>query len=145
MRKLLLLLVLSLLITICSVNAQGDSLAPYEHIIEQVGEYTVDYLVYYPENSTWLYEHIEGEDIRYLDSVNYHNYSLSEVGENYYIDTYISPAGRMYHTLMYGNGWVLDAVAYKGVKDNNLDYHVECKEKNKDKIKIKKRCNENKG
>jgi hypothetical protein len=142
MRKLLLLLLLSL---IGLVSAQGNSLAPYDHNYDQIGEYRLDYLIYYPNNASQLYEHIAGEDNRDIDLENYKSYSLSEVGDNYYIDTYIAPAGRMYHILMYGDGWVLDAVAYKGITDFNTNYKVECKEKNKDKIKIKKRCNEDKG
>jgi len=142
MKRNKLLLILVVLLSISLVEATYPSLAPYEMHVKIVGEYMVDYIIYYPSNASWLFEHIESEDIRYLRPIDYPNYSLSEVGENYYIDTWISPVGRMYHTLMYGDGWVLDASVYKTPREDKIDYKVNCKEKGK--IKIKRKCHENK-
>lgn len=141
MKRILLLLILSLLINL--VYAEGDSLAPYEMHIDQVGEFIVDYIVYSHDDPIWLFSHIESEDNRYIDNISYPNYQMVEIGDNYYIDTWISPAGRMYHILMFGKDWVLDAVVYKVINDDALEYKPICINKGHNP-KIKKKCNENK-
>ena len=133
MRKLLLLLLLSL--SLISLISAYDGISPYEIKIEQVGDYRSESLIHYLNDSEWLFNKVEIEDIRPFNSVSYPNYSLSYVGDNYYIDTWVSPVGRMYHISMYGSGWYLDAVVYKIVKEDRLDYKVECKDQNK---KLKK-------
>jgi hypothetical protein len=95
-------------------------------------------LIHYLNNSEWLFNKVELEDTRPFDKVNYPNYSLSQVGDNYYIDTWISPVGRMYHISMYGKGWYLDAVIYKTEYESRINYNVKCIAKH-DKFK-KHKC-----
>jgi hypothetical protein len=116
----------------------GAKTAPYyEMNKEYVNGYVVDYIVYYTAEAEELYAYIENDDSRARDTVSFPAYTMVEVGDNYYYDTYLSGVGRVYHGVIYGNGWVIDAAVYRAVKENNPDYKPKCKDNRKDKDKNK--------
>ena len=145
MRNKALLLIPVLLFSILILNlvsAMAESLAPYEIVIEHIDGYHVEYILYHTGNlsrSEELFNRIESEDLRPIDQVNYPNYTINEVGDNYWIDTWIAPMGRVYGINMYGNGWVLSAGVWKEEKEDRTNYKVPCKDKTKEKV-FKHKC-----
>ena len=130
---------LALVLLLLSIGLVSALAAPYyEMHIVQVGNYTVDYIVYYTAEPERLYDYIENDTSRSQDIVSFPNYTMVEVGDNYYFDTYLSGRGRIYHGVIYGDGWVVDAAVYSSIKEYNYDYKPECKDKSKkDKEKEK--------
>ena len=141
MKRILILLLL--LLNICLASALT---APYDIYEYYYDGYITEYIIYYTSQPEMLYEYIENDTSRMQDTVSFPNYTMVEFGDNYYSDTYLSGAGRIYHTVFYGEGFVIDAAVYRAVRDYNLEYKPICvdhsKGHGKEQLKEKKhRCN----